>query len=91
VVAEQRNEDLADAMELVLLSVGQVMTGEGERWIGNMPAEAYWSPWSLQSLQTCFDDDDDKALSEAEVSMYIDQAQRLRTEGGGLCSFPLGG
>lgn len=72
VVVVQKHEGLADVMELEVLVVGQVMTGEGERLIGNMPAEAYWSPWSLQSLQTCFDDDDDEALSEAEVSMYID-------------------
>jgi len=47
------------------------MTGEGEHSVelGNMPAEAYLSPWSLQSLRTCFDDDDNEALLEAEVSI----------------------
>jgi hypothetical protein len=71
VVVVQTTEDLANAMELEVLVVGQVMAGEGERSIvlGNMPAEVYSSPWSLQSLRTCFDDDDNEALLEAEVSI----------------------
>ena len=65
VVVVQTREDLADAMELELLAVG------GERLIGNMPAEAYWSPWSLQNLQTCFENDCNEASFEDVVGMYI--------------------
>lgn len=63
-VVVQTHEDLADAMELELLAIG-------ERLIGNMPAEAYWSPWSLQSLQTCFENDGNEASSKTVVTMYI--------------------